>query len=186
MLLSRLIVIGQRGAVRRVSKMDTLQIFLAAQAELLRYATRITGDSTEAEDVMQEAWLRFRAIAGARPLEEPHGYLVRIVRNLALDRQRKQGRENRLFVPDTTAAVGYVPSEEPSQQAGLEGRDELARLRKTMARLPERTRRAFEMHRFEDMKLIEIAEELGISKSVASELVIEAVEFCKKALRRAH
>jgi RNA polymerase sigma-70 factor (ECF subfamily) len=36
------------------------------------------------------------------------------------------------------------------------------------------------------MKLIEIGQELGISKSLASELVIEAVEFCKKALRRRH
>lgn len=169
-----------------MSKMDTLQVFLAAKAELLRYATRITGDSSEAEDVLQEAWFRFRAIASARPLEEPHGYLVRIVQNLALDRQRKQARASRLFAPDLTGATGLVPSDEPSPQAGLEARDELARIRATMALLPDRTRRAFEMHRFDGIRLIEIAEELGISKSVASELVIEAVEFCKKALKRDH
>ncbi|MGI9377327.1 MAG: sigma-70 family RNA polymerase sigma factor [Tsuneonella suprasediminis] len=164
--------------------MDSLQVFLAAQSELLRYAARITADSAEAEDVLQEAWLRFHAVASVRPLEEPHGYLVRIVRNLALDRQRKQGSESRLFVSDAAAATGVVPSGEPSQHASLEARDELAMLRKAMAKLPERTRRAFEMHRFEDMKLIAIADELGISKSLAQELVIDAVEFCKTALRR--
>lgn len=174
------------GARHRVSKVDTLQVFLAAKAELLRYATRITGDSSEAEDVMQEAWLRFRAVAGARQLEEPHGYLVRIVGNLALDRQRQQGRANRLFIPDGGGLAGFVPSDEPSQQAVLEAKDELERLRLAMERLPARTRRAFEMHRFDGMKLIEIAVELGISKSVASELVIDAVEFCKKALKRRH
>jgi len=176
-------VTGER--LRRVSKMDTLQVFLTAQAELLRYATRITRDPTEAEDVVQDAWLRFRAIAGTSVLDEPNGYLFRIVHNLALDRQRRQGRKNRIFVGEAVAAT-LVPSDQPSQQASAEAKGELALIHQAVMGLPERTRRAFEMHRFENMKLIEIAAELGISKSLVSELVIEAVEVCKKALRRGH
>lgn len=169
-----------------MSKIDSLQLFLAAQADLLRYATRITGDPVEAQDVVQDAWLRFRATANSRTLEEPSGYLFRIVQNLALDRQRRGGRESRIFSTEATVATELIPSEQPSQQMSMEAKDELARLLKAMGQLPARTRRAFEMHRFEDMKLIEIGQELGISKSLASELVIEAVEFCKKALRGRH
>lgn len=169
-----------------MSKMDTLQVFLAAQADLLRYAARITGDPAEAEDVVQDAWLRFRATASARILEEPNGYLFRIVHNLALDKQRRQRRESRIFVGGATVATELVPSDQPSQQAHIEAKDELAMLHAALAKLPVRTRRAFEMHRFEDMKLVEIAQALGISKSQASELVIEAVEYCKKVLRRRH
>lgn len=167
-----------------MSRMDTLNVFVAVQAELLRYATRLTGDSTEAEDLVQEAWLRFRAATNARALEEPNGYLFRIVHNLALDRHRRRGRENRIFASEASAAATFVPSEEPSQQLRLEAKDELARLHKAIAKLPKRTRRAFEMHRFEEMKLVDIAAELGISKSLAQELVMEGVEYCKKALRR--
>lgn len=169
-----------------MSKIDSLQVFLAAHANLLRYATRITGDAAEAQDVVQDAWLRFRATASSRPLEEPSGYLFRIVHNLALDRQRRDVRESRIFTTQATVATELIPSDQPSQQASAEAKDELARLHKALAQLPVRTRRAFEMHRFEDMKLTDIAQELGISKSLASELVIEAVEFCKKALRRRH
>ncbi|WP_447725704.1 sigma-70 family RNA polymerase sigma factor [Sphingomonas koreensis] len=166
--------------------MDTLQVFLTAQADLLRYATRITGDPAEAEDVVQDAWLRFRATASARALDEPNGYLFRIVHNLALDRQRRRRRKDRIFVDGASVAATLVPSDQPSQQSGAEAKDELAMLREATMQLPERTRRALEMHRFEGMKLIEIAAELGISKSLAQELVIEGVEVCKRALRRRH
>lgn len=167
-----------------MSRMDTLQVFVAAKAELLRYAARLTGDSDEAEDVVQEAWLRFRAATSARILDEPKGYLFRIVHNLALDRHRRRIRETQIFASEASAAAAFVPSDEPSPQARLEAKDELALLHRTMMQLPKRTRRAFEMHRFEDMKLVEIAAELGISKSLAQELVMEGVEYCKKALRR--
>lgn len=167
-----------------MSKMDTLQMFLGARAALIRYATRITGDSVEAEDVVQDAWLRFRATTNARTLEEPNGYLFRIVHNMALDRQRRRGRESRVFVGGASMMAEQVPHDGPSEHARAEAKDELALLHKTIAKLPVRTRRAFEMYRFEDMKLVDIAVELGISKSLASELVIDAVEFCKKALRR--
>ncbi|WP_245978754.1 sigma-70 family RNA polymerase sigma factor [Aurantiacibacter xanthus] len=164
--------------------MDSLQVFVAAQAELVRYAARLTGDAAEAEDVVQEAWLRFRAATTARVLDEPKGYLFRIVHNLVLDRHRRRARESQIFASDAAIAAVLAPSDEPSQQAHLEAKDELALLRKAMAQLPVRTRRAFEMHRFEEMKLVEIAAELGISKSLAQELVIDGVEHCKKALRR--
>jgi RNA polymerase sigma factor (sigma-70 family) len=183
-LLIPLVVIDKQGELTRVSRMDTLQVFVAAQVELLRYAARLTGDSAEAEDVVQEAWLRFRAAASARVLEEPNGYLFRIVHNLALDRHRRRARENQVFASDATVAAGFVPSDEPSQQTQLEAKSELAMLRKAMTQLPNRTRRAFEMHRFNDMKLVEIATELGISKSLAQELVMDGVEHCKKALGR--
>jgi RNA polymerase sigma factor (sigma-70 family) len=183
-LLIPLVVIDKQGELTRVSRMDTLQVFVAAQAELLRYAARLTGDSAEAEDVVQEAWLRFRAAASARVLDEPNGYLFRIVHNLALDRHRRRARENQVFASDATVAAGFVSSDEPSQQTQLEAKSELAMLRKAMTQLPNRTRRAFEMHRFNDMKLVEIATELGISKSLAQELVMDGVEHCKKALRR--
>ncbi len=67
-----------------------LGVFLAHRGELVSYAAAIVGDRTRAEDVVQEAYLRFDAAALGRPLDEPLGYLYRIVRNIALDGRRQR------------------------------------------------------------------------------------------------
>jgi RNA polymerase sigma-70 factor (ECF subfamily) len=49
--------------------------------------------------------------------------------------------------------------------------------------MPDRMRQAFDMHRFQGMKLVEIAARLSISKSTAQELVVDGVERCRRALK---
>ncbi len=45
-----------------------------------------------------------------------------------------------------------------------------------LAELPEKTRRAFELHRIEEMTVAEVAAELGLSRSRVWALVREAYE----------
>jgi RNA polymerase sigma-70 factor (ECF subfamily) len=47
---------------------DALQLFLTHRARLLSHAVRLTGDAALAEDVLQEAWLRFEAATAHRAL----------------------------------------------------------------------------------------------------------------------
>ncbi len=61
-------------------------------------------------------------------------------------------------------------------------RDELRQLERALATLPERSRTAFEMHKFGGAKLREIAEFLGVSLSMAQVLVDDAMEHCKREL----
>ena len=50
-----------------------LALYLAHRGELVNYASAIVGDRGRAEDVVQEAWLRFGAAADSRPIDEPVG-----------------------------------------------------------------------------------------------------------------
>src|SRR3546814_20723340 len=65
-----------------------LNLYLRHRAELIDYATPIVGDRALAEDVVQDAWLRFSDAgshdAKTRLIRQPVGYLYRIVRYLAL------------------------------------------------------------------------------------------------------
>jgi RNA polymerase sigma factor (sigma-70 family) len=166
--------------VRRTSR--HLSLFLAHRGDLLNYATGITGDHARAEDVVQEAYLRFDGAADKR-LSEPVGYLYRIVRNLALDNRRQQVREGRFFVPDD-AATEHAAEDRPSPEAEAVSKAEIRALHDAMAELPERMRIALEMHRFGECKLKDIAEHLGISIGLAHKLVVDGLEHCRERLYR--
>ncbi len=162
----------------------TLTLFLAHQAALIDYATPIVGDRAGAEDVVQEAYLRFDLVAAeGRALGEPVGYLYRIVRNLALDGRRRLMREARLFRPDGDGAIEAIAEDRPSPEAEALSRFQLRLLAEALDELPERTRIALEMHRFGGCKLREIAAELNISITLAHALVADGVDHCR---RRVH
>jgi RNA polymerase sigma factor (sigma-70 family) len=162
---------------------NTLRVFLRQRNALVRYAANLTGDRSEAEDLVQEAWLRFDAVASHRPLAEPQGYLHRIVRNLVMDGRRRRGVEQRLFDADAGDLIHAVPGDQPSAEAQVAAREELEIIRATLAAMPDRMRQAFEMHRFQGMTLVEIAARLSISKSTTQELVVDGVERCRRALK---
>ena len=161
---------------------QALTLYMAHRGELVNYASGIIGDRARAEDVVQEAYLRFSEAAARRLFDEPVGYLYRIVHNLAFDGLRRVSLEGRHVRRDAEQAGVAVAEERPSPEAELIARQELERVLAAIAELPERTRLAFEMHRFGNLKLKEIAARLGISTSMAHVLVVEAVRHCQRSL----
>jgi RNA polymerase sigma-70 factor (ECF subfamily) len=143
----------------------------------VRYASRILGDRAQAEDVVQEAYIRLSAAeADGRSdysVVQPVAYLYRIVRNLALDWVRRSSIDaaasrvlNQLHIVDAQA---------PSAETVLLRRDELRLLASAMDELPQRTRVAFNMYRVEGFTLQQVAHRLGISVTRAHQLVQEAI-----------
>lgn len=160
-----------------------LSLFMAHRGELVKYANGIVGDHAQAEDVVQEAWLRFGAAAGRRPLEEPVGYLYRVVRNLAIDGRRRMSREGEIIRRDVEAPAEDTADAQPSPEAEVLARDELRLLAEAMAELPERTRIALEMRRLGGCKLKEIAAHLGISVTVAHDIIADGIAYCRRRVR---
>ena len=91
----------------------------------LRVAFLVVRDQTEAEDVTQEAFVkayhamsRFRGDAAFRP------WLLRIVRNEALNQRRRRGRQERLSLrlANDPVSGGAAPSPETTVITGVERR----------------------------------------------------------------
>jgi RNA polymerase sigma-70 factor (ECF subfamily) len=161
-----------------------LAIFAAHRRTLTSYANGIIGDRSHAEDIVQEAWLRFDGATRGDAVEHPVGYLYRIVRNLALDGHRKLQREQRYLSQGVDRKAEEVAEDRPSPEVEAEARDEVRAMRAIMNELPEKMRIALEMHRIGDCTVKDIADYLGISVGSAHALVIKGLERCRAALRR--
>jgi RNA polymerase sigma factor (sigma-70 family) len=161
-----------------------LGLFLSHRRALVNYASGIVGDHAGAEDVVQEAYIRFDAVTTKRPLKEPVGYLYRVVRNLALDGRRGRVRAKRYFVSDGEIDATLNAEDRPSPETEAAGKSEMRAMMAAMAELPARTRIALEMHRFGDCTLKDIADYLGISVGLAHALVIDGLEHCRTRLCR--
>jgi len=164
---------------------SSLNLYVMHRRALVDYASSITGSRALAEDLVQEAWLRFAEASKGRLLEDATGYLFRIVRNLAIDGHRKNLRESQLFIAEEFEGATEAHADQaPSQEAALVSRQDYARVMEALAELPERTRIALEMHRFGGAKLREIAAFLDISVSLAHALVVDGVDHCRRRLDR--
>jgi RNA polymerase sigma factor (sigma-70 family) len=157
---------------------STLALYLEHRGSLVNYANGIVRDRASAEDVVQEAYLRFStASAGSRQggqIAHPVSYLYRIVRNLALDWTRRSSLETAVRDLSSTA-VESLPHDAPTAEQVLFYRDELRVLGEALAELPERTRIAFDMYRLQGRTLQQVADSLSISVVRAHQLVKEAI-----------
>ena len=139
------------------------------------------------EDIVQDAYFRLERAQQVKldaKLDEPVGYIFRIVRNLAIDGRRRIGRENALIHGDGTASAEMVAEDTPDPEEKAIARGELRLLEKALAELPEKSRIALEMHRFGGCKYAEIAQRLDVSIGTAHSLVVDAIEHCKLFLAK--
>lgn len=162
-----------------------LDLYLAHRTALVDYASSILNCRAQAEDVVQEAWLRFNGRPDSEaPINQPLGYLYRIVRNLAFDMTRQATSERRQ--PGGENLLDELSDESPGPEQQAAGVDELRIVNAALAELPERVRLAFAMHRLEGHTLQHIAATLGISVGLAHQLVHQALCHCADRLEQAN
>ena len=76
---------------------EATDVFVTHRNLLFTVAYEMLGSAADAEDVLQETWLRWHDVDQAE-VREPRGYLVRITTRLALNRLRTQQRRRESYV----------------------------------------------------------------------------------------
>lgn len=144
---------------------DKLRLWVSHRAALVDYASGVTGSRAEAEDVVQDAYLRF-APAPRGGIAQPVGYLYRIVRNLALDWVRRRDARG-----DTLAVeVDMIADTANPERVALD-RSDLRVAAGVLDLVSPQARAAFLLHRLDGLPLREVAERLGVSVPTAHRLV---------------
>lgn len=99
---------------------DALATFEHERRRLHALAYRMTGSVADADDICQEAWLRWDA-ADRRDIAEPAAYLTTIVTRLALDRLGSAARRRETYVgpylPEPVVDASPRPTEEAAELA---------------------------------------------------------------------
>ena len=157
------------------------------RSDLMRLLLARVGDQAEAEDLLQELWLKVRQNP-AGPVQHGKAYLFRMAHNLVIDRvrekHRRMARERRWSDEATdfpSAGTEPVDHSKTAEEAMLD-REEIALLVSAIANLPEGARRAFELHKLRGLSHGEIAATLGISKSGVEKHMAVAMKYLRRAL----
>ena len=136
---------------------------------LYRLAVSVMGDASEAEDVLQESYVRaFYAFATYTGAGSLGGWLARIVRNEAIDRLRaRDSRRSHVAIEADLGEQGEQPREEETNvmidpQALAANAEWQRLLEQAIHRLPEQFRTAFVLREVEGLSVEETAEYLGI------------------------
>lgn len=153
-----------------------LEIFASRYADIVRHVTRRHGRDADAEDVVQDAYLRARETPPDAEIRNPLAYALRMADNLAIDHLRRRRAQGRRIM---TGVEADAEDDRPDAHEVLEQRARLARLEQAIRDLPDRQREAFLLHKFDGLSHSEVAARLGISRSGVEKLVMKALAQCR-------
>jgi RNA polymerase sigma-70 factor, ECF subfamily len=151
---------------------------------LYRISRVILRDDGEAEDVMQDAYVRayehLNQFAGRAQFST---WLTRIAIHEALARKRRRGRMEELdALPSNGDAMSILKSSAPSPETGAATAETRALLEQAIDHLPEAYRTVVMLREIEEMSVAETAESLGVSDAVVKTRLHRAHAMLRKEL----
>ena len=136
---------------------------------LFGYIFNMVGGSADADEIFQETWFRvIRKIGGYRE-RNFGGWLVRIARNIAIDRIRRRKPDLSLDAePEEGRSLAEViPGQDPGPRRRVEARDTGSAIARAVAGLPLEQREVFLMRVEADLSFKEIARAQRVSINTA-------------------
>ena len=165
--------------------MDAAQVpvavFESIRGRLFGLAYRMTGSRADAEDIVQEAYVRWHQ-AQQRAIENPDAWLVTTTGRLAIDRLRRLKTEREAYVGQWLPEP-IVTHDQPDRNLDLADDLSMAFLN-ILERLAPEERAAFLLHDVFDVGYGEIASVLEKSESACRQVVHRARERVRSDRRR--
>jgi RNA polymerase sigma factor (sigma-70 family) len=154
------------------------------RSELLAHANRVLKDSAKAEEITQDALIKFMLAAPElESTDHALSYLHRTIENLCIDFFRLEGRRPNLVVlDDATAEVEAAWQVDGDHSSVISAAEDAAIIRQALAMLSPAERAALVMWEMEGRSTSEIASELGIKESAVRHTVSRARASLRRVL----
>jgi len=154
------------------------------RSELIAHANRILKDRVKAEEITQEALVKFM-LAAPELSNDSHAlsYLHRTIENLCIDLFRAENRRpNLVALDDATAEVESIWQVSGDHSLAISAAEDAAIIRQALSLLSPAERAALVMWEIEGRSTTEIAKELGIKESAVRHTVSRARASLRKVL----
>lgn len=158
---------------------DFTRLYRATVTPLRRYLSRLLGNSTEAQDVAHDAYLRVYPKVQDRSAISPEAMLYATARRLAINQLKR--RSIAPFVPGG-AGIETAASPSPGVVQEVVARQELQNLEQAIAQLPEGCRAVLLLRKIELLSHQEIAHRLGIAVSTVEKQHARALRLLRASL----
>jgi RNA polymerase sigma-70 factor (ECF subfamily) len=156
---------------------------------LFRLAFRMTGNESDAEDVVQESFLRAYRQLGKFDERASFGtWLYRIATNCSLDLVRSKKRRSEQLAPpesdrpEREDPMASLPSADPTPERAAFSTEVRERVADAMNELSATERTAFVLRHFEGMCIEDVSQVLECQPGAAKHSVFRAVQKLRRAL----
>lgn len=169
---------GDRDAFRALVERHSKTIF--------RLAYRMTGNEQDAEEVVQDTFLRaYRRLDKFESRANFGTWLYRIAVNCSLDLRRKRRPEierREAEDPEGSESVSQIPTAAPTPDRLLLSAELGTHVQKALLELSPMERSAFLLRHFEGLSIEEIGQTLGLRTSATKNTVFRAVQKLRRTL----
>lgn len=174
----------ETGASESLSDSDAATVFAQLRPRLVRIAYRMLGSIAEAEDMVQEAWLRWHH-SERSAVRDPKAYLARVVARLCLDHLKSARVRRENYVGPWLPEPVIEPPVDPPGSLYADDRDDLTlHLMMALERLSPLERAAFLLHDVFDVGFDEIAETIDRDPATCRQLASRARAHVRAARPR--
>ena len=152
------------------------------QAPALRGFFARRGANDEAEDLVQETYLRLLRAhqGGGERIANPEAYLYTVASNLA---REQAARRQRIPVPiEDVEQVTSLTSTPDGVEDAAERAQRRQRMQALLAGLPARTRAVLLMQYRDGLTYRQIAERMGVSPHMVKKHVVRGLAVCRRAV----
>ncbi|MEO1261864.1 MAG: RNA polymerase sigma factor [Bacteroidota bacterium] len=142
-----------------MTKQEFKANILPIKNKLFRFSFNIVNDAAEAEDVVQEVFIKlWKQRENIEQIKNIEAWCMRATRNLSIDKIRSKHRRTEGF------QEGFdMKDEAPSPYQQAAGNDIFSKIKNLMRRLPDKQRMVMELRDIEGLSYQEVADALEIS-----------------------
>lgn len=152
------------------------------EPQLRTWLRRRSLPAQDIDDIVHDAYLSIAQLTDVAHIRNGRAYLFTTARSMMLQRVRRE----RIVRIDSLADIDALGIEDgdPSPERQASARQELARVQRLIAGLPDRCREIFYLRRIEGLPQRQIAERMGLSEHIIEAQAVRGLKLIMKAIAK--